>query len=54
MNVLIIGGGGREHAIAYKVKQSIRVEYLKYVNPFLFRQMITQVSLNSRLKIMSD
>ncbi|MCK5851620.1 phosphoribosylamine--glycine ligase [bacterium] len=26
MNVLIIGGGGREHTIAYKVKQSIRVK----------------------------
>lgn len=26
MNILIIGGGGREHAIAYKVKQSIRVK----------------------------
>ena len=26
MNVLIVGGGGREHAIAYKVKQSIRVK----------------------------
>ncbi|RLD12580.1 MAG: phosphoribosylamine--glycine ligase [Chlamydiae bacterium] len=26
MNVLIIGSGGREHAIAYKVKKSIRVK----------------------------
>ena len=26
MNVLIIGGGGREHTIAYKVSQSVRVK----------------------------
>ena len=26
MNILIIGGGGREHAIAWKLRQSVRVE----------------------------
>ena len=26
MKVLIVGGGGREHAIAWKVKKSPRVE----------------------------
>ncbi|MGY8767601.1 MAG: phosphoribosylamine--glycine ligase N-terminal domain-containing protein, partial [Pirellulales bacterium] len=26
MNVLIIGNGGREHALAWKIKQSSRVE----------------------------
>ncbi|HJW82123.1 MAG TPA: phosphoribosylamine--glycine ligase N-terminal domain-containing protein, partial [Acidiferrobacterales bacterium] len=25
MNILIIGGGGREHALAWKVAQSARV-----------------------------
>ena len=28
MNVLIIGSGGREHALAYKIKQSIKLEKL--------------------------
>ncbi|MEE4375946.1 MAG: phosphoribosylamine--glycine ligase [Candidatus Competibacteraceae bacterium] len=32
MNVLIIGGGGREHALAWKVAQSARVEHV-YVAP---------------------
>jgi len=32
MNVLIIGGGGREHALAWKVRQSIRVKTI-YCTP---------------------
>src|SRR5690554_1825336 len=32
MKVLIIGGGGREHALAWKVAQSLRVEHV-YVAP---------------------
>ncbi|MEY8193713.1 MAG: phosphoribosylamine--glycine ligase family protein, partial [Cycloclasticus sp.] len=32
MNVLIVGGGGREHALAWKAKQSNKVE-LVYVAP---------------------
>ena len=32
MNVLIIGNGGREHALAWKVAQSARVEHI-YVAP---------------------
>ena len=32
MNVLIVGGGGREHALAWKAKQSSQVE-LVYVAP---------------------
>lgn len=26
MNILVIGGGGREHALVWKLKQSARVE----------------------------
>ena len=32
MNVLIIGGGGREHALAWKAAQSLRVDTV-YVAP---------------------
>ncbi|MCU0615111.1 MAG: phosphoribosylamine--glycine ligase family protein, partial [Desulfobacterales bacterium] len=32
MNILIIGGGGREHALAWKVAQSSRVNNV-YVAP---------------------
>ena len=32
MKVLIIGGGGREHALAWKAAQSLRVEHV-YVAP---------------------
>ncbi len=28
MNVLIIGSGGREHSLAYKIKQSVKLEKL--------------------------
>ena len=32
MNVLIVGGGGREHALAWKAKQSSNVDTV-YVAP---------------------
>ena len=32
MNILIIGGGGREHALAWKIAQSPRVHNV-YVTP---------------------
>ncbi|MCB0846566.1 MAG: phosphoribosylamine--glycine ligase, partial [Bacteroidetes bacterium] len=32
MNILIIGSGGREHALAWKIKQSPRCEAL-YIAP---------------------
>ena len=42
MKVLIVGSGGREHAIAWKVAQSERVDKI-YCAPMLLRLTVQDV-----------
>ena len=46
MNILIIGSGGREHAIAWKVSQS------KIVKKFMQFQEILGLAKKKKLKIL--
>tara|TARA_Y100000590_G_scaffold291501_1_gene328247 strand:+ start:240 stop:383 length:144 start_codon:yes stop_codon:yes gene_type:complete len=47
MNLAVIGSGGREHSICYKIKQSSKIKKINWSDGF-FRKDIGWKAINSK------